>query len=74
MKRLVIYFHYDSQGQIDAPCRYAVRALLPLPPAEQVTLTKSGESGARPASTPRASSKLGSPLGGKISKESVGRP
>ena len=30
MKRLVIYFHYDAQGQVDAPCRYAVQALLPL--------------------------------------------
>ena len=29
MKRLVIYFHYDAQGQVDAPCRYAVQALLP---------------------------------------------
>ena len=30
MKRLVVYFHYDAQGQIDAPCRFAVQALLPL--------------------------------------------
>ena len=30
MKRLAIYFHYDAQGQVDAPCRYAVQALLPL--------------------------------------------
>lgn len=27
MKRLVIYFHYDAQGSLDEPCRFAVRAL-----------------------------------------------
>lgn len=29
MKRLVIYFHYDPQGVVDLPCRYAVEAMLP---------------------------------------------
>lgn len=29
MKRLIIYFHYDARGRVDAPCRLAVRALLP---------------------------------------------
>mgnify|MGYP003375004535 FL=1 len=29
MKRLIIYFHYDAKGQVDEPCRFAVRALLP---------------------------------------------
>lgn len=27
MKRLVIYFHYDAQGSLDEPCRFAIRAL-----------------------------------------------
>lgn len=27
MKRLVIYFHYDAQGFLDEPCRFAIRAL-----------------------------------------------
>lgn len=26
-KRLVIYFHYDSRGQVDSACRFAVSAL-----------------------------------------------
>lgn len=30
MKRLVIYFHYDAQGLLDGPCRFAVEALLSL--------------------------------------------
>lgn len=29
MKRLVVYFHYDPQGVVDLPCRYAVEAMLP---------------------------------------------
>ena len=29
MRRLLIYFHYDALGQIDAPCRLAAEALLP---------------------------------------------
>lgn len=29
MKRLVIYFHYDVQGLLDEPCRFAIRALQP---------------------------------------------
>lgn len=29
MKRLVIYFHYDAQGLLDGPCRFAVQALVP---------------------------------------------
>ena len=27
MKRLVIYFHYDAQGLLDGPCRFAISAL-----------------------------------------------
>lgn len=27
MKRLVIYFHFDAQGVVDAPCRYAIAAM-----------------------------------------------
>lgn len=27
MKRLVIYFHYDAQGFLDEPCRFAIQAL-----------------------------------------------
>lgn len=27
MKRLVIYFHYDVQGSLDEPCRFAIRTL-----------------------------------------------
>lgn len=27
MKRLVIYFHYDAQGSLDEPCRFAIAAL-----------------------------------------------
>ena len=27
MKRLVIYFHYDAQGLLDEPCRFAISAL-----------------------------------------------
>lgn len=27
MKRLVIYFHYDAQGSLDGPCRFAIAAL-----------------------------------------------
>lgn len=27
MKRLVIYFHYDAQGLLDEPCRFAITAL-----------------------------------------------
>lgn len=27
MKRLVIYFHFDAQGIVDVPCRYAVTAM-----------------------------------------------
>lgn len=29
MKRLLIYFHYDAQGSLDGPCRFAVEALRP---------------------------------------------
>lgn len=29
MKRLLIYFHYDAQGSLDEPCRFAVQALRP---------------------------------------------
>jgi len=29
MKRLLIYFHYDAQGSLDGPCRFAVQALRP---------------------------------------------
>lgn len=29
MKRLVIYFHYDTQGLLDEPCRFALRSLIP---------------------------------------------
>lgn len=30
MKRLVIYFHYDAQGLLDEPCRFALQAMLPV--------------------------------------------
>lgn len=29
MRRLVIYFHYDAQGLLDEPCRFALQAMLP---------------------------------------------
>ncbi len=48
----------------------AVARLLPLPPAEYVTLTKSGASGASSATTARAAPNVRSPFGGNISNES----
>ena len=49
-----------------------VREELPDPPAEYVTETNDGESGARPPITSRASSTGRSPFGGKISNETGG--
>lgn len=46
-----------------------VREELPDPPAEYVTETNEGESGAKPPITSRASSTGRSPFGGKISNE-----
>ena len=46
-----------------------VRDELPEPPAEYVTETNAGASGARPPMTSRASSTGKSPFGGKISNE-----